>query len=161
MPLKLFQNSNLARRNSFSHICSTITLIPLILAPKFSESFSLSFHAFIIHVSYILFDWVIVCLMIRWSRYEAAAFCGILRPNIWGLLWKNHLGEGFIDQDQLERCLVKQEHNQHMQVYNTICISSSRSYYKLGSHIKYKRDLKPKYTLEDDSEFAEAIFLNV
>jgi hypothetical protein len=32
-------------------------------------------------------------------------------PGEGGVLWQNHLGEGFVDQDQLERFLVKREHN--------------------------------------------------
>jgi hypothetical protein len=40
-------------------------------------------------------------------------------------------------------------------------IRLSRSYYKLGSHFKYKRSLKPKHASEDDSEITEAISLNI
>jgi hypothetical protein len=43
---------------SFHHIFTTATLISVILAPKFLASFTLSFHAFIMHVCSILIDYV-------------------------------------------------------------------------------------------------------
>jgi hypothetical protein len=56
---------------------------------------------------------------------------------------------------------MKQEHNQHTYVYNTVYGSSSISYYKLGSPFKYTKGLKPKDTSKDISELAEAVSLNV
>jgi hypothetical protein len=55
---KTFQKFQFSPRTSFNHMFSTVTLISVILAPKFSESLSLSLHAFIIHVYCILSDCV-------------------------------------------------------------------------------------------------------
>jgi hypothetical protein len=76
-------------------------------------------------------------------------------------MWQNHLREGFIDQDQLERFSTKREHNQHTQVYNTIYWSSSTNYYKLGSRFKFIKGLKPKDVSKDISELAEVVSLIV
>jgi hypothetical protein len=58
IPLATFQKLQISPQNSLRHIIATATPILVILAPKFSESFTLSFHAFIIYVYCILIDYV-------------------------------------------------------------------------------------------------------
>jgi hypothetical protein len=55
--------------------------------------------------------------------------------------------EGLIDQDQLERFSAKREYNQHTKAYNTI-LSLSRSYYTLGSRIKYTKEVWSQNSLQ-------------
>jgi hypothetical protein len=55
--------------------------------------------------------------------------------------------EGVRRQDQLERFSAKREHNQHIIVHYHI-IHSSKSYYNLGSCIRYIKRFKVKTTLK-------------
>jgi hypothetical protein len=60
IPLATFQKLQIGPQNSFRHIFATATPISAILVPKFLESFTLSFHAFIIHVCFIFIDFVYI-----------------------------------------------------------------------------------------------------
>jgi hypothetical protein len=55
--------------------------------------------------------------------------------------------EGVRRQDQFERFSVKQEHNQHTIVHYHI-IHSSKTYYNLGSRIRYTKRFEVKITLQ-------------
>jgi hypothetical protein len=55
--------------------------------------------------------------------------------------------EGVRRQDQLERFSAKREHNQHIIVHYHI-IHSSKSYYNLGSCIRYIKRVEAKITLQ-------------
>jgi hypothetical protein len=55
--LATFQKLQISPQNYFRHIFATATPILVILAPKFLKYFTLSFHAFIIHVYCILIDY--------------------------------------------------------------------------------------------------------
>jgi hypothetical protein len=55
--------------------------------------------------------------------------------------------EGVRRQDQLERFSAKREHNQHIIVHYYI-IHSSKSYYNLGSCIRYIKKFEAKTTLQ-------------
>jgi hypothetical protein len=55
--------------------------------------------------------------------------------------------EGVRRQDQLERFSAKREHNQHIIVHYYI-IHSSKSYYNLGSCIRYIKRFEAKTTLQ-------------
>jgi hypothetical protein len=55
--------------------------------------------------------------------------------------------EGVRHQDQLERFSVKREHNQHIIVHYHI-IHSSKSYYNLGSRIRYTKRFEAKTMLQ-------------
>jgi hypothetical protein len=60
IPLATFQKLQIGPQNSFRHIFATATPISAILVPKFLESFTLSFHAFIIHICFIFIDFVYI-----------------------------------------------------------------------------------------------------
>jgi hypothetical protein len=59
MALATSRNYKMVPATSFHHIFATTTPISVILVSKFSESFTLSFHAFIIHVCCILIDFFV------------------------------------------------------------------------------------------------------
>jgi hypothetical protein len=63
------------------------------------------------------------------------------------LLYDRTTSEGVRCQDQLERFSVKREHNQYIIVHYHI-IHSSKSYYSLGSCIRYIKRFEAKTTLQ-------------